>query len=275
MPPRKIREEVIGKATVRLVHDGKSYLGVVIQGGKVSDPISGDDADKLWQRLRNEVGKVSPQYFGYDGARARFLRIMKSGFQSDWYQREERRYKVDAKVYLDDHLSLDRAQSATKEDAIVASRAYAKTNLLSQFEQARVHEILTGVEGPDFVRAAADLCLGEVKSGLFVLNRILASHGQPSWPAATYLPFFWRLESNMFLKPKVTCDFAERVGHRFAHEYSPRLEAQVYESLLDLASEAETAIADMKPLDRIDLQSFIWVVGAYTEEDEKIVQSES
>ena len=247
MPARKIKEAAVGKATIRLLHDGKSYLGIVIQGGRVSDPISGADPDLLWQRLRNEVGKASPEYFGYDGAKARFLRIANSGFQSDWYKREERQYKIDAKTYLDDHLPLDRAQSATHDDAAVAARTYARTNLLSQFEQARVHEILKGARGSEFVRAAAALCLGDVKSGLFVLNEILASHGQPSWPAATYLPFLWRPETNMFLKPKVTCDFAERVGHRFAHEYSPRLGAEVYESLLDMATEAEMAIRDLGP----------------------------
>ena len=79
----------------------------------------------------------------------------------------------------------------------------------------------------------------------------------------------------MFLKPKVTKDFAERVGHPFAYEYSSTLEVPVYESLLSLASEAETAIRDLKRRDRIDLQSFIWVVGTYTEEDEAEVAGDA
>ena len=39
----------------------------------------------------------------------------------------------------------------------------------------------------------------------------------------------------------------------------------MYDSLLELAKRTERAIADLHPHDRIDVQSFIWVVGAYTE----------
>ena len=73
----------------------------------------------------------------------------------------------------------------------------------------------------------------------------------------------------MFLKPEATKDFAERVGHRFASTYEPRLEMAVYESLLDLASKTTSEIAELKPRDRIDVQSFIWVVGNYREPSEK------
>ena len=41
----------------------------------------------------------------------------------------------------------------------------------------------------------------------------------------------------------------------------------VYESLLELAVATEIQLGDMKPVDRIDIQSFIWVVGQYTAED--------
>jgi hypothetical protein len=39
----------------------------------------------------------------------------------------------------------------------------------------------------------------------------------------------------------------------------------VYDSLLDLARRTATELADLQPRDRIDVQSFIWVVGAYDE----------
>jgi hypothetical protein len=69
----------------------------------------------------------------------------------------------------------------------------------------------------------------------------------------------------MFLKPEVTKDFAARVGHRFASDYEAGLEIDVYESLLDLASETEGELTELGPRDRIDVQSFIWVVGSYKE----------
>jgi hypothetical protein len=39
------------------------------------------------------------------------------------------------------------------------------------------------------------------------------------------------------------------------------------QSLLDLAQQTEQELGQLHPRDRIDVQSFIWVVGAYTETD--------
>ena len=64
------------------------------------------------------------------------------------------------------------------------------------------------------------------------MERILSKHDNAKWTVVTYLPFLWRPEQHMFLKPVVTQDFAERVGHSFVHEYSPALEPDVYASLL-------------------------------------------
>ena len=65
-----------------------------------------------------------------------------------------------------------------------------------------------------------------------------------------------------------TKDFAARVGHKFASDYEPRLNLDVYHSLLDLVSETEQELADLQPRDRIDVQSFIWVIGDYKEDAE-------
>lgn len=76
----------------------------------------------------------------------------------------------------------------------------------------------------------------------------------------------------MFLKPEATKDFATRVGHRFADDYEARLHLPVYESLLDLVARTERELADMRPGDRIDIQSFIWVVGDYQEGREAVYE---
>lgn len=88
-----------------------------------------------------------------------------------------------------------------------------------------------------------------------------------TWPMVTYLPNFWDPERHMFLKPEVTRDFAERVGHRFSEDYAAEFRADVYLSLLDLVETTECGIAKLAPKDRIDVQSFIWVVGKYRDED--------
>jgi hypothetical protein len=73
-------------------------------------------------------------------------------------------------------------------------------------------------------------------------------------------------------KPKVTKNFASRVGHRFANDYEARLTSRVYESLLDLAADTEREIAFLHPQDRIDVQSFIWVVAHYPVEYESSIE---
>jgi hypothetical protein len=97
----------------------------------------------------------------------------------------------------------------------------------------------------------------------------LKPHDNAKWTVVTYLPFLWRPEEHMFLKPEVTKDFAARVGHRFASDYEFRLDVGVYDSLLDLASKTAHELADLQPRDRIDVQSFIWVVGDYKDETER------
>jgi hypothetical protein len=132
----------------------------------------------------------------------------------------------------------------------------------------RIREYFEG-RLPTFVRAAARFTLGQTKAALIEMERALKRHDSAKWTVVTYLPFLWRPETHMFLKPEVTKDFAARVGHRFASDYEPRLDIGVYESLLDLVEKTADELADLQPRDRVDVQSFIWVMGSYEEETEK------
>ena len=71
----------------------------------------------------------------------------------------------------------------------------------------------------------------------------------------------------MFLKPTVATGFADRVGHRFAHEYSSEIGVNVYDGVIDLTNEARAEISALKPADNVDVQSFIWAVAKYTDVD--------
>ncbi len=91
-------------------------------------------------------------------------------------------------------------------------------------------------------------------------------HGRISWPLVTYFPYLWDYQHHMFLKPTVTVDFAQRVGHSFQYEYEAEPTSGTYLSLLDLVATTRAAISPLEPQDNIDIQSFIWVVGAYPQE---------
>jgi hypothetical protein len=58
----------------------------------------------------------------------------------------------------------------------------------------------------------------------------------------------------------VTKRAAERFGFDF--RYSSRPGWDTYASLLEFASVLQTELADWKPRDMIDIQSFIWVMGS-------------
>ena len=135
--------------------------------------------------------------------------------------------------------------------------------MATPIEKTRVQALLRSPDGLAYLNAVVDLADGKASVALPRLDALMRKHGQPSWPCATYLPFFWKPHDAMFLKPQVTQMFAERVGHRFVNDYDARLNADTYNSLLDLAAECEREIADLKPQDRIDVQSLIWVVGDY------------
>lgn len=264
---KTIREQSYEKATVRLLETKDGYAGIVISKGVASPPVYGLDADDVWQQILSQVREGKPSYFGYDGAVARFVRAFPEGFASEAYLRDERSYKLAAASLLNEAVPLETASNPSAEDCLQVAKAYGKTNMLSIYEHARVREVLKSASGPTFVQGAASVAGGDFTGGFHLMSKAMVPFGPLSWPAATYLPFLWRPDGQMFLKPQVTCDFAERVGSPFAQQYGPKLEATVYEALLALVSDTRLRIADLKPADAIDIQSFIWVVGAYTEED--------
>lgn len=259
---KTIKEEKVGKVTLRLVEAGKTYAGVVLFDGKVTSRIDGDTPDEVWKELVREAGKSSPDYFGFDGARNHFLTFFPDGFSSDYYSNMERKYKLEAKELLDSTVPLEAAIDGSGHGDAIKS-VFNKTNLLSPFEKMRVNDALKSDQADQFIRGAARMASGEIKLGLSEMEKALKPHDAAKWTAVTYLPFLWQPSDHMFLKPKVTKDFSERVGHPFFNNYETQLKVEVYESLLDLANTTEGQITALGPRDRIDIQSFIWVIGEY------------
>lgn len=259
---KTIRTTLINKHELRLVLKNGIYFGLILGPDATRlKLIEGALPEEVWQRLQDELVRTSHRYFGFDGAIAYFKNFFPDGFGSDKYKKQERNYKVDAKSQLEANLPLDWAKTGDGMGER-ALRIYQRTNLLSPFEKVRLQDFLRGKSADEFVRAAARFALGE-QTMLGAMEQLLKPHDCAKWTIITYLPFFWCPDKHMFLKPEVTRDFAERVGHRYANDYSPRLDIAVYHSLLDLAETTNTAVDALSPKDRIDIQSFIWVVGDY------------
>jgi hypothetical protein len=253
---KTVREAKLDDMILRLVEKDKKFVGLILANGTRKIQIEGTAADDVWRRLHDEASRLNSRYHGFDGARARFLHWFKDGFQSPTYLRQERNYKIAAKAKLDETAPLDKAASGSGYGEAVLS-VFRATNLLSPFEKTRLQEVLRGPSADPFIRAAAQFTMGERKSALLQMERALKPHDNAKWTVATYLSFLWRPDEHMFLKPEATKDFSARVGHRFHLDYEPRLDIAVYDSLLDLVNRTSAELADMKPRDRIDVQSFI------------------
>jgi hypothetical protein len=254
----------MGKSILRWQpHKDGGFVGTVIRDGARLDPIFDDEESCLIARLRNEAGKLHPDYVGFDGAINRFRQFFPNGFQDRQADAQERHYKERAAANLQSAVTIEEAHHA---DSAIAARAAAsgiQTNMLSVFEAARLNDVLRGETGAEFVRGAAIFVGGDTEAGIARMTAAITPHGRVSWPLLTYLPFLWDHQQHMFLKPTVTLSFADRVGDQFADLYDAEANAGTYLALLDLVETTRRQIASLKPRDNLDVQSFIWVVGEY------------
>lgn len=266
----KVREEPRGDLILRLLRRPSQggYVGVVVRYGSGQlGRFEGTDAVELWSRLEKEAARADKAYFGHDGACAKFLRHFPDGFSDNGYASHERNYKIAAKAALDKAVPLEKALGGVGfGEAVLA--AYQGTNLLDRFEKAKLGPLFRGASGDAFIRAAARFALDGSGAALQEMADLARPSGNAKWTVVSYLPFLWRPDRHVFLKPTVMKGFAASVGHPFANVYKPRPEPEVYASLLDMAAQTRAELvkagpSSLKPRDFIDVQSFIWVVGYY------------
>jgi hypothetical protein len=142
----------------------------------------------------------------------------------------------------------------------------AKTNLLASFEKAALRDALRTLEYKKlFAVNLRDLIYGtdiyEQRFNRFVavLDQLPQPKTELRWPIATLFPFLAMPDQNMFLKPNVTKEAAERRG--FSLNYRPQPNWLTYSCLLRFAELLKNDLAEFRPRDMIDIQSFIWITG--------------
>lgn len=310
---KRVYENKIGECQLIIAQAGETYTGIIRKGGQEQYRESHEDLDRLVAILNNEAGKLHPNYIGIDGAIKRFKKFFPLGFDDPYYKIKERDYKDKQKEVLDliihgietpktkaerifeitellgpnvaTKALLNEFEKKTKsfdemetDLSITSSAAASKItiNLLSKFENARLHEMLSfgaNAEGSDYLLACKKISetntmnRKELEEKLKEAAKAIKPFGSVTWPLVTILPYFWNPAEHMFLKPVATKDHADRVGHEFTQKYDSSINLETYLSLLDLADWTEKEISSLKPKDRIDVQSFIWVVGNYKDVD--------
>jgi hypothetical protein len=205
--------------------------------------------------------------------RKKFLGFFPKGFRDPTYLAWERDYKEAAHVAWLEALGrtrfralLDTGQHA--EIAATAVRIESRTNLLFSFEKMALRDAVATdkgarafaeglydwLHGPGTERAKFERWVDVVADLPRRQTRVL------TWPVLTVFGFVAKPDVHVFLKPMVTRRAAVAYGYDLA--YSSRPAWETYGSLLAFADTVRRDLADLKPRDMIDVQSFLWVQGS-------------
>ncbi len=205
--------------------------------------------------------------------RRKFLRFFPKGFADEKYFDWERGYKWRAHEKWKDTLNRAEFDSLLKKGEFleIASRAVkieSPTNLLFSFEKMALRDALRiESDARSFAESLFAFLYGAGKLKNKFEKWVAAIESLPkkqsrvlTHPIVTVFPFLAQPEKHIFLKPTVTRRAAANYNFDLSYQSQPSWET--YERLLNFAALIETDLADLKPLDMIDIQSFVWVNGS-------------
>ena len=149
-----------------------------------------------------------------------------------------------------------------------AVRIEARTNLLFSFEKIAIRDAVSSPGGAkEFAEGIFEWLYGRGRvADRFDRWRDVVSElprrqtRVVTWPVLTVFGFIARPRVHLILKPNVTRRAARAYGFEFPYSSQPR--SKTYESLLRFGATVREDLADWKPRDLIDIQSFIWVLGS-------------
>jgi len=206
-------------------------------------------------------------------AQRRFLAFYPDRFHDADYVALERRYKWDAHRRF--ATELGRTEYTARLDAGAYDeiardvlRIESTTNLLYSFEKIAVRDAVRDAAGAKlFAEGLFDFLWGPgPPAGRFdrwqravaelprVRTRVL------TWPVLTAFGFLARPRVHLILKPLVTRRAAAAYGYDLRYRPTPTWSR--YSSFLGFARQIRSDLAEWRPRDLIDIQSFIWVLGS-------------
>jgi hypothetical protein len=207
--------------------------------------------------------------------RKRFLRFFPKAFRDQQYLDWEHDYKWHShKLWLEllGQKEFERLLLRGEFDQI-ANRALkvessTKPPFLFSFEKMALRDALREPHGMrDFSEGLYNLLHG--KDSLkerFVEWIVTVSHLPRkqsrvlSWPNVTYFPFIAQPNKYIIMKPSAMRLAAEELGYDLEYTSTPSF--RTYQNLLDLANLVKAGIADLKPRNFHDLQTFLYVIGS-------------
>ena len=212
---------------------------------------------------------------GAKRARRKFLHYFPDGFRDETYLEWERGYKWETHERWEE--ALNRAEFRRlvdkRESAEVAARAVrveqrSRHSMIFSFEKMALRGAVRSTMGArlfatalyEFLYGAGDRRAKFEKWCEAVARLPRKQTRVLTWPLVTVWGFIALPEEHIFLKPNVTKIAARKYGFDFRYQSKPNWET--YASLLDFAETVRRDIRDLRPRDKIDIQSFIWVQGS-------------
>jgi hypothetical protein len=203
-------------------------------------------------------------------AKRKFLSYFPDGFDDPDYV--ERDYKWQAHRQWRDALGQGAfkallRQGRYEEVALRALRIEGRTNLIFSFEKMALRDGVKGDGATIFAKGLYHLLHGRGAIRSRFATWVKALNALPrrqtrvaTWPAATVFGFLAQPAQHLFIKPNVIRRAAAHLGMDFSYASQPNW--HTYASALALAHGLRQALADMRPRDMIDIQSFLWVQGS-------------
>lgn len=218
--------------------------------------------------------------------RRRFLRFFPRAFRDQRYLDWEHTYKWQSHKLWVELLNVREFRSLLRrrEYLEIASRALRVEQktvppFLFSFEKMALRDALRGEEGARLFSQGLFALLhgpGDLRSRF--IQWIVDFGELPrkkarvlSWPNLTFFPFIAQPGKHIILKPSAMTVAAAELGYDL--EYSAKPSFATYDSLLTLANLVREGIADLRPRNFHDLQTFLYVIGSteYEQLEEEIL----
>ncbi len=145
-----------------------------------------------------------------------------------------------------------------------------RMNVLSLYETAAFRDALKDdaaakryLDALELILAGSHVEQSSFERYLDIVAGLPSKEGKTSpakWTVATILPFLAKPSQFMFLKPEVTQDCAARL--MFDVQYSTQLNWTTYAKVLEMSDYLLDVLRQYGARDYIDVQSFIWLIGA-------------
>jgi len=207
--------------------------------------------------------------------RRKFLRQFPGGFRDATYLDWERDYKWETHLRWQESLPRDIFRRLLRDGAFAEAAARSvrveqrsRHAMLFSFEKMALRDAIRSPEGArDFAQGLYDYLHGRGGLERRFERWVAAIEGLPrrqtrvlTWPLVTVFGFIAQPDRHMFMKPNTIRAAAKAYGYDLPYQSRPTWET--YSRLLDFSAVVARDLQDLKPLDMIDLQSFLWVQGS-------------